>query len=154
MHGLLKCISGRFQVRSYTACSTDSQNLDPPPSLSGKSGVIPTVPSYCLVTPASSPCFLTPAEHNFHEIRAVGDVCAVFLDILSPPYHESPSDVLIGEEARDCAYYREAVVQEDTGKRMVAWLEEASAEEVRAFRTRSEDYNGPRVGRKGNINET
>ena len=67
---------------------------------------IPTMPTVSLLSSTSSPLVLTPSDSNFHEIRAVGHGCSAFLDILSPPYHESSDEVRPGENVRDCTYYR------------------------------------------------
>ena len=49
---------------------------------------------------------LTPDDDNFHEIRAMDFECSAFLDILSPPYHESEDEVRPGENVRNCTYFR------------------------------------------------
>ncbi len=149
MHGLLKCIAGRFQVNSYSELDP-GLNLVPPLSVTPsdvEKRVIPTVATSTVITPSSKPCILTPTDNNFHEIRALGDACAVFLDILSPPYHESMADVREGEDIRDCDYYMVGCTEErGSGEPPVTWLCVASESEIKAFRTRGEPYQGPKVG--------
>merc|ERR1739836_272923 len=113
MHGVLKCIAGDFKVTSYSALA-DNKDIPLPLSMAnyeekGLLRPIPTMPTVSLLSSTSSPLVLTPSDSNFHEIRAVGHGCSAFLDILSPPYHESSDEVRPGENVRDCTYYRVAV---------------------------------------------
>lgn len=151
MHGILKCITGDFQITSYSAC-TDNQNLEIPPSLAnhahgGRMQPIPTTPAVSMLSPESPPCVLTPSDQNFHEIRAVGG-CAAFLDILSPPYHADDDKLRAGEQFRDCNYLQVATKTRNDGSE-IAWLVEASESEMKYFWTRTEKYLGPSIKQIG-----
>jgi len=146
MHGVLKCIVGNFHVTSYSAFS-DNKDIPLPRSLlnyRGRLQPIPTTPTVTSLGPTSSPLVLTPNDSNFHEIRAVGPGCSAFLDILSPPYHETWDEVRPGERIRDCTYYCVAATEKYEGSD-VAWLVEAPEAEIKSFHTRSEPYLGPRI---------
>ena len=73
---------------------------------SGRVQPIPTKATVSKLSPSSPPLVLTPDDDNFHEIRAMDFECSAFLDILSPPYHESEDEVRPGENVRNCTYFR------------------------------------------------
>merc|ERR1712037_908661 len=153
MHGILKCVAGGFHITSYSAFA-DSDNIPLPPSLANYEGRVQPIPTKATVSnlsPSSPPLVLTPDDDNFHEIRAMDFECSAFLDILSPPYHESEDEVRPGENVRNCTYFRVALREKYEGDD-VNWLVEASEEEKRRFFTRSEPYLGPRIG-QANANE-
>nr|CAD7406479.1 unnamed protein product [Timema cristinae] len=105
MHGILKVISGRLKLQSYTLRNR-SQSIGEKKSLLSrvlrpKSLVAEKHPEV-IVDETSGACVLTPVEKNLHEIHSI-DGPAAFLDILSPPYD---SDVPETAE-RSCHYFVE-----------------------------------------------
>ena len=118
MNGLMKCLSGRIRVTSYSPLATD-QPITLPASIAGR---IPASSTDLLI-----PCFrqesvvnsddetvlcLTPDRGNIHEVEAVASSSA-FLDVLSPPYSDDTS----------CNYY-EVIghVMDQRLQREVSWL--------------------------------
>nr|CAD7589509.1 unnamed protein product [Timema genevievae] len=105
MHGILKVISGKLKLQSYTLRNR-SQSIGEKKSLLSrvlrpKSLVAEKHPEV-IVDETSGACVLTPVEKNLHEIHSI-DGPAAFLDILSPPYD---SDVPETAE-RSCHYFVE-----------------------------------------------
>lgn len=98
MIGLLKVISGRLRIQSYTKIpNNDSKDL-----------LVKTDESKVL--DEQSPCSgLDEKQHNFHEITAL-DSPAAFFDVLSPPYSDF-SDT--EPDSRHCHFYRKLMVGND-----------------------------------------
>lgn len=95
--GILKVVAGHIQLQSYTKRSKDSGGIQ-----KIKLGQHVEVKPEELLTLGTNNgvAILTPTERNYHEMSAVGDEPAAFIDILSPPYEEGPGSV------RNCSYYR------------------------------------------------
>nr|CAI5837332.1 unnamed protein product [Callosobruchus analis] len=92
MYGLIKVISGKVRITSYSLNTLKTQKIDrslkedPPPSLASSSReVTAELFSSEIVDTSSKPCMLEPNNKNLHEIESV-DGPAAFLDILAPPY--------------------------------------------------------------------
>lgn len=121
IYGLLKPISGKLQVQSYTASATaDGLPLQLPYKKLKQHPLLQMVQddlgnvkcSTSTLTPVNaeplkeltmdSECaILTPTESNYHEITAIGGPAA-FFDVLSPPY-ESKIPIY---GSRKCSFYR------------------------------------------------
>nr|CAD7444711.1 unnamed protein product [Timema bartmani] len=105
MHGILKVISGRLKLQSYTLRNR-SQSIGEKKSLLSRvlrpKSVVAEKHPEVIVDETSGACVLTPVEKNLHEIHSI-DGPAAFLDILSPPYD---SDVPETAE-RSCHYFVE-----------------------------------------------
>lgn len=99
MSGLLKVISGKLKIQSYTRIPSANHS---------ELLVSPEEPK--ILDSQSMTSFLDDKRSNFHEITAL-DEPAAFFDILSPPY----SDITdTGPESRHCHFYRKLVVNEST----------------------------------------
>lgn len=105
MYGLIKVLSGKIKVSSYTMTEepTDVYSNLPPIQFSAERH-----PDE-LMDAQSPTCILDPKQRNIHEIESV-DGPAAFLDILSPPYcsRENPHD------SRKCTYFK--VLERLSGK--------------------------------------
>ncbi|GAB0100215.1 2-aminoethanethiol dioxygenase [Sergentomyia squamirostris] len=103
MYGLLKCLSGKIKVQSYTSVEDWSDvNVTP------KTIQVDVNPAREL-NPEIPASILTPRESNYHEITAVDGAPGAFFDILAPPYDSSLP--VFGK--RKCSFYRR--VQELSG---------------------------------------
>lgn len=142
MTGVIKCLTGKVSVSSFSPLPTDvSYSL--PKSISiqvskeSQSLLIPCIENQKVIVSSSSElesiCTLSPSEGNIHEIEAV-EGCPAFLDILSPPY----------DDERDCQYYKVVGRELDQKlKKEITWLMEVSPPS--AFWTSSVPYKGPRI---------
>lgn len=121
IYGLLKPISGKLHVQSYTAsASVDGLPLQLPYQQFRQhplrqmgqddlgnvkcqsSSLTPVIMEPLKELTIDSECaILTPTESNYHEIKAV-DGPAAFFDVLSPPY-ESKIPIY---GSRKCSFYR------------------------------------------------
>lgn len=101
MLGLLKVISGKLKIQSYTRIS---------PSDSNDLLVIPDEPKILDSQSASS--YLDEQQSNFHEITAL-DEPAAFFDVLSPPYSDMDNN---DPDARHCHFYRKLKINDTTLK--------------------------------------
>lgn len=100
INGILKAISGKIRIQSYTAKTDSPNNLHHASDLPA-SMFVPVIKEQPKeLTECSESVVLTPTEGNFHEITAVGGPAA-FFDILSPPYES----VIPIYGARRCSFY-------------------------------------------------
>lgn len=100
-HGLLRVISGKAHIQSYTLEDVNSNNLrqDMP------SQILRAIEEPAIEISVNNECAeLYPKKCNIHQITAcsIGPTPAAFFDILSPPY-ESASSVY---GPRKCLFYR------------------------------------------------
>ncbi|XP_019870600.1 2-aminoethanethiol dioxygenase [Aethina tumida] len=110
MHGLIKVISGKIKVRSYSVVQNEStsqsnlfaiRNLKASRFAQLRSNILLVEKNDDVVLDAQSEtCILEPEKRNLHEIESV-DGPAAFIDILAPPYESIIPNV--GE--RKCNYY-------------------------------------------------
>lgn len=103
MHGLIKTISGKISIQSYSVRPTTTTTTSAPPALNTSEFVPVTVEPAREFTSTSACAVLSPDKGNFHEITAV-DGPAAFFDILTPPYGGSSAD-LADAELRKCSFY-------------------------------------------------
>lgn len=106
-YGLLRVISGKAQIQSYSVDSETSK-LDQYPIESPILSVIEELPA---VISANTECsLLTPNKNNIHGITAIDDEPAAFFDIISPPYdsHDSVNG------PKKCSFYRKIPIQQTT----------------------------------------
>lgn len=145
MHGLIKCIHGKLQVKSYTPLPPTEEPIVVPHDIiqklnnrSSYKNLIPCKFESCLQVSASSSdpiCKVTPNVGNIHEVSAVEGTSAAFVDVLSPPYD---SEV-------DCNYYEvigstyDAKIKQD-----VTWLLQLTAAPS-SYWTVSSRYTGPPI---------
>ena len=160
MFGVIKCLSGRFDLASYTALTPDEWRAAGTPDLIlqkkrklfQRGMVFPTRKEVRRgVTPAADCSALTPDSRNYHEVTAVGGPAA-FIDILAPPYSKDDEDA-VGqgggedeEERRECDFFKEilTVPGSPTGGNLVkevSWLQWIPA--PRDYFCDSEEYRGP-----------
>lgn len=95
MSGLLKVISGKLRIQSYTRIPS----ADPSDLL-----VSPEEPK--ILDSQSATSYLDDKQSNFHEITAL-DEPAAFFDVLSPPYSDMDDN---GPGSRHCHFYRKLVI--------------------------------------------
>lgn len=120
MNGILKCISGKLQIQSYSMDESKEAPLDVLERLYALNPLErPPAKKYvnCLREPVvevdedSPACVLHPDQRNIHQITAVGGPVA-FFDILSPPY-----DTFIEDRPylkRKCTFFKVAQDQTKT----------------------------------------
>lgn len=105
MHGLVKVIYGSVTVRNYS--NVDKNTLDEAACAEVAAferryardvTVVREVHAGVTVDTSSDVVTLDPDNGNYHEIRATNGPAA-FLDLLSPPYDDSPG-------SRPCSYYK------------------------------------------------
>lgn len=106
MKGMLKCISGRLRIQSYSRTECEDEIF-----------VKPEEPK--TVDHQTSSSYLDEHTCNYHEITAL-DGPAAFFDVLSPPYSDVHED---GPEARHCHFYKKLVV-ENSPERKILKLEQ------------------------------
>lgn len=103
MIGMLKVISGRLKIQSYTRIYSET---------SDELIVTPEEPKICDKDTESS--ILDEHICNYHEITAIGGPAA-FFDILSPPYSDYADE---SETARHCHFYRKIMVENNHPKKI------------------------------------
>ncbi|XP_055373195.1 2-aminoethanethiol dioxygenase [Condylostylus longicornis] len=110
MHGILKVLSGKVIVQSY---SKIAKNSDIDPLYDINTFQIDVIKENPLIIDSDSKCaVLTPTEKNFHEITAIENVAA-FFDILSPPYDANIP--IYGP--RPCSFYRKKSLENENDHR-------------------------------------
>lgn len=151
MYGVIKCLSGRFDLVSYTHLDPEDEAdvLVPEKLLSDQRGlleqelVFPTKKEVVKGVNSGSACsYLTPGDRNYHELHAV-DGPAAFIDILAPPY-STEDDGDDDPERRECDFFKELCVS--TGKEKgekVSWLQWIPP--PKDYFCDAEDYRGPGV---------
>lgn len=97
MCGMLKVISGRLKVQSYSRLSPNDE-------------VLVQAENVKILTESSEASVLLPDVGNYHELTALDGRHAAFYDILSPPYSE--------EDERHCTFYRKIKV-DDSGNNVI-----------------------------------
>jgi cysteamine dioxygenase len=132
MRGILKMLTGRVEVQSYTPLETFDPNS---PLLVCKKHQLVSVDFN------SSACLLDSSMRNLHEIKNRDGHIAAFLDILAPPYTDGPDEN--GEE-RDCFYYQVGREYTMDGQ-SVSCLEKISS--PKSYICDSGPYKGPSVGK-------
>lgn len=96
-YGLLKVISGRACIQSYSLDAADE-----------RAAIMPVTEEEPLELTSHSECSaLTPTKRNLHEITATGDDSVAFFDILSPPYDSKIS--IYGPKS--CIFYRKTSIR-------------------------------------------
>jgi cysteamine dioxygenase len=143
MTGVIKCLSGRISVSSFSPLPIEDSYVLPnciskQVPKERQSYLIPCVENTRVTVSSStdmdSICTLSPMEGNIHEIEAV-EGSPAFLDILSPPYD--------GVE-RDCRYFTIVGKEVDKAlKKEITWILEVSPPS--SFWTSSLPYRGPRI---------
>lgn len=104
MHGLLKVISGRLRIQSYTRLAnpeTDDIFVKPEPPQ--------------ILDHKSSTTYLDESTSNYHEITAL-DGPAAFFDVLSPPYSGLDDQ---GPDSRHCHFYRKLMVDNSDAHKVI-----------------------------------
>lgn len=105
MIGLLKCVSGRLRIQSYTR--TDSSEDE----------ILVTSSEPKTVDHQASSSYLDENTSNYHEITAI-DGPAAFFDILSPPYSSDVHDN--GPDSdRHCHFYSKRMVDNSPEKKIL-----------------------------------
>lgn len=100
MYGILKAITGKLNIRGYTAID-DQQRPIVVPRPESESFIEVRPEPQVTIGADTDAVVLSPSVGNFHQISAV-DGSAAFFDILSPPYTtEIP---VYG--SRPCTYYK------------------------------------------------
>lgn len=95
MLGILKCISGKLKIQSYSKLSES------------KDGELLVTPELAKTVDCHSPAtYLDETNYNYHEITAL-DEPAAFFDVLSPPYKEIGDEE---SEPRQCHFYKKLMV--------------------------------------------
>lgn len=141
MYGVLKVLYGSLNVQSYTPIDLPGQAnkslpLHQPQYI--KARRFPTI----LLTEKDTSTVLSPTDHNLHSIQTAGGP-ASFLDILAPPY--DPDGTLSGGEVRDCYYYSDIGVVEESSEPSsdIRLLERTSCPST--FWCDSMKYQGPDI---------
>ncbi|CAH1106325.1 unnamed protein product [Psylliodes chrysocephalus] len=109
MYGLIKVLSGKIRVESYSLNTPKTRNIDSKNyhAMSSPDGVSPRniVPAEFISSEVcdsfTKPSLLEPHNRNIHEIYTV-EGPAAFLHILAPPYN---SEVAANPSARRCSFY-------------------------------------------------
>lgn len=96
MCGMVKVISGRMKVESYSRIPSKSTNE-----------VLVKAENAKIITENSDASVLLPDVGNYHELTALDDRPAAFYDILSPPYSDQTES---SDTARHCTFYRKTMV--------------------------------------------
>ena len=145
MYGLIKCIHGRLQIKSYTALEPSGEPIVVPreivrklPSRSMYENLIPCKFEQCIQVSSSASdaiCQVTPDFGNIHEVCAIDGKSAAFVDVISPPY-----DSEIG-----CNYFEVIGTCHDAAmKQDITWLLRL-AREPSSYWTVSAPYKGPAI---------
>lgn len=134
MHGILKVISGKVKLRSYTVVESeqlpDSSNKDNILTHSLTSNVRTVIKNDDIVISSDDGCcLLTPKEGNIHEIQPLTSVAA-FCDILVPPYADD-----------SCHYYSEVATHPT--QKSKRWL--LRVPQPKSFWCDTITYKGPNV---------
>lgn len=98
MTGILKVISGKLRVESYTRIPTDKEN-----------GLIVKAEEPKILDSTSEAAVLHPEKCNYHEIQAL-EGPAAFFDILSPPYSDISDK---SPDARHCSFFKKEILRSD-----------------------------------------
>lgn len=100
MHGLLKVVSGRLRVNSYSPISNNRQDGD----------LLVTADELRVLESHSETSILFPEVSNYHELTALNGPAA-FFDILSPPYSDTND--------RHCSFYKKLVVDNSSERKII-----------------------------------
>lgn len=103
MCGMLKVISGKLEVRSYSRIPPNNEVVHV------------QAENVKILTETSEASVLLPDVGNYHELTALDGNPAAFYDILSPPYSEQDD---ASEDARHCTFYRKIFVN-DSGSKVI-----------------------------------
>lgn len=117
MFGLIKVLSGRLSIASYTPLSRDKVtglSISKFQKVQANDIKVCALHQDIIVGCEDAPCVLEPADGNIHKICSVNGPAA-FLDILAPPYNM---------EDRDCHYYRLLNEIPDSRLDRLYWLKE------------------------------
>ena len=144
MNGLIKCLTGRISIRSFTPLPLEGTSYTLPTSISrlvpkeSHEELIPCLEREQVFLSSScdinSICSLFPSEGNIHEVKAE-EGCPAFLDILSPPYDDTE---------RDCHYYK--IIGKESDKKLgkdITWMQEIPTPPD--FITPGIPYKGPTI---------
>lgn len=104
MLGILKCVSGKVKVQSYTKISSNSD-----------SGLLVKAEEPKIVDCSSAATYLDENICNYHEITTLDEPAAVF-DVLSPPYKDINDE---DSESRQCHFYRKLMVENDPARKIL-----------------------------------
>lgn len=104
MRGLLKVLSGRLKIQSFSR-------------LPGTSDILVTQEEPQILDKFSKTSTLDESMYNYHEISAFDDEPAAFFDVLSPPY--SSTD----EGSRHCHFYKKLFMVDSTSEKKIIKLE-------------------------------
>lgn len=96
MCGMLKVISGRLKVESYSRISSPNSN-----------DLLVRAENVKIINDSSEASVLHPENGNYHELTALDGRPAAFYDILSPPYSDENDT---SETARHCSFYQKIMV--------------------------------------------
>ncbi len=109
MYGMLKVISGRLKIESYTRIP------------SNKPGEIRVkAENVKILSESSEAVVLQPDNANYHELTALDGKPAAFYDILSPPYSDSTDN---SENARHCSFYRKIMIDKNGSNPILRLIE-------------------------------
>lgn len=145
MYGLIKCIHGRLQIKSYTTLGSNGEAIIVPreillklPSRSMYENLIPCKFEQCIQVSSSTSdavCQVTPDIGNIHEVCAIDGKSAAFVDVISPPY-----DSEVG-----CNYFEVIGTCHDAKlKQDITWLMRL-AREPSSYWTVLAPYKGPAI---------
>lgn len=104
MLGLIKIVSGRLKIQSYSKLSHQSDEI-----------IVAAQEEAQVLDTSSKPSMLDERFCNFHEITALGDEPAAFFDVLSPPYASSTDDT----DSRHCHFYRKLLIDNTSEKKIL-----------------------------------
>jgi len=149
MHGIIKCLSGRLKITSYTKLPVTSLPTNLPDRMQestkiqeklrcGELFLAEKLDPAGYISPDDPCCVLKPDKANIHQIESVGGPAA-FLDILAPPYNIDPPPGAADTQERDCHYFR---VLSDSGPApALRWL--LLSPPPASFYCDTETYRGP-----------
>lgn len=106
MFGILKVISGRLKIESYSRVQSSNPNE-----------LLVKAENAKILSESSEASTLRPDVANYHELTALDGRPAAFYDILSPPYSDQ-SDT--SDEARHCSFYRKIITDNSTAIRLIS----------------------------------
>lgn len=144
MHGLIKCIHGKLKIDSFTPLPPTKEPIVVPREITRKlegrefNNLVPCKAEKSIQVSSDSSdqiCQVTPDMGNIHQVSAIDDRSAAFVDIISPPY----TDEL------DCDYFEVIGSTYDAKlKQDVTWLIRLD-NAPSSYRTVSIQYPGPQI---------